>query len=248
MKRGAAEKMRRPARRAWSKKICTRSSPWYPRKKEVRKRRCRFHDSLGKSTVRCCWVLLVSDVINRIYFLFGNLNLDSGKYPFGGLAATLTNSNFQIQTMHGGCLKPTTATKAQRQEDVYPHVVMNVLPFQRAWGKAKNCQSPWLSERYGFLSVLWWTYGSTVCPSPPIRPLPLLPFLRRSWLLSLRPLPNGNGSFLVVKSDSFFSVRVVTACRSWQSDLACLLPVSRSTDLIVHSCTHDLVGFLGSYW
>ena len=27
-------------RRAWSKKICTRRSPWYPRKKEVRKRRC----------------------------------------------------------------------------------------------------------------------------------------------------------------------------------------------------------------
>ena len=30
------------------------------------------------------------------------------------------------------------------------------------------------------------------------------PFLQRSWLLSLRPLPNGNGSFLVAKSDSFF--------------------------------------------
>ena len=29
MKRGAAEKMRGP-RRAWSKKICTRRSPWYP--------------------------------------------------------------------------------------------------------------------------------------------------------------------------------------------------------------------------
>ena len=64
MKRGAAEKMRVP-RRAWSKKICTRRSPWYPRKKEVRKRRCRFHESLGKSTVTSCWVLLVSDVINR---------------------------------------------------------------------------------------------------------------------------------------------------------------------------------------
>ena len=47
MKRGAAEKMRVP-RRAWSKKICTRRSPWYPRKKEVRKRRCRFHESLRK--------------------------------------------------------------------------------------------------------------------------------------------------------------------------------------------------------
>ena len=29
---------------------------------------------------------------------------------------------------------------------------MDVLPFQRAWGKAKNCQSPWLSEKDGFLS------------------------------------------------------------------------------------------------
>ena len=40
---------------------------------------------------------------------------------------------------------------AQRQEDVYPRVVMNVLPFQRAWQKAKNFQSPWLSEKVWIL-------------------------------------------------------------------------------------------------
>ena len=120
-------------------------------------------------------------------------------------------------------------------------------PFKERGGRQRTASHRGSVKRYGFLSVLWRTYGSTVCPSPPIRPLPLLPFLRRSSLLSLRPLPNGNGSFLVAKSDSFFSVRVVTACRSWQSDLACLSPVSRSTDHIADSCTHDLLaGFLSS--
>ena len=47
--------------------------------------------------------------------------------------------------------KPTTISIAQRQEDVHPHVVMDVLPFQRAWGKSKNCQSPWLSEKVWIL-------------------------------------------------------------------------------------------------
>ena len=81
---------------------------------------------------------------------------------------------------------------------------MNVLPFQRAWGKAKNCQSPWLSEKVWILvgvvtNVRIDSVSITADPS-----LPLLPFLRRSWLLILRPLPNGNGSFLVAKSDNFF--------------------------------------------
>ena len=147
----------------------------------------------------------------------------------------------------------TTTTKAQRQEDVYPHVVMDVLPFQRAWGKSKNCQSPWLSERVwnGFLSnvrggaVMRSTYGS-MCPSPPIRPLPLFPFLRK--VSSLRPLPNGKFFPRRKVRQFFFSVRVVTACRSWQPDLACLSPISRSTDHIVDSCTHDLLAsFLGSH-
>ena len=103
-----------------------------------------------EATVRCSWVLLVSDVINRPIFSFGNLNLGGGKYPFA-LAATSQIQTFKFKlkpwTDDGRCLKPTTAKKAQRQEDVYPHVVTNVLPFQRAWGKAKNCQSPWLSGK-----------------------------------------------------------------------------------------------------
>ena len=81
------------------------------------------------------------------------------------------------------------------------------------------------------VTVSWRTYGS-MCPSPPIRPLPLLPFLRK--VLSHCQMVS---SFLVAKSDSFFPVRVVTACRSWQPDLACLSSVSRSTDHIVDACT-----------
>ena len=77
----------------------------------------------------------------------------------------------------------------------------------------------------------------------------LAPFLAKVLTLELTPTANGNGSFLVAKSDSFLSVRVVTGCRSWQSDLACLSPVSRSTDHIADSCTHDLLaGSLGSHW
>ena len=60
-----------------------------------------------------------------------------------------------------------------------------------------------------------------------------------SWAYALCQMVS---SFLIAKSDSFFfSVRVVTACRSWQPDLACLVPVSRSTDHIVDSFTHDLL-------
>ena len=99
----------------------------------------------------------------------------------------LSNSN----SIHGGCLKPTTATKAQRQEDVYPHHMWlwTCCPFKELGGRLRTASCRGSVKRYGFLSVLWRMYGSTVCPSPPIRPLPLLPFLRRSWLLSLRPLP-----------------------------------------------------------
>ena len=130
---------------------------------------------------------------------------------------------------------------------------MNVLPFQRAWGKAKNCQSPWLSEKVWILvdvvtNVRIDSVSIAADPSPS-----LAPFLAKVLTLELTPTAkiNGNGSFLVAKSDSFFffSVRVVTACRSWQSDLACLSPVSRSTDHIADSCTHDLLaGFLRSHW
>ena len=81
------------------------------------------------------------------YFSLENLNLDggNGKYPFAGLAAqSLTNSNFQIETQPIEAVKPTTTTIAQRQEDVYPHVVMDVLPFQRAssyFGKCRNLRT-----------------------------------------------------------------------------------------------------------
>ena len=99
---------------------------------------------------------------------------------------------------HSGCLKPTTATKDQRQEDVYPHVVMNVLPFQRAWGKAKNCQSPWLSEKVWILVerpwpwVLWRTVRIDSV-SIAADPFPsLAPFLAKVLTLKLTLLlPNG---------------------------------------------------------
>ena len=68
----------------------------------------------------------------------------------------------------------------------------------------------------------------------------LAPYLAKVLTFELTPTAkiNGNGSFLVAKSDRFFfSVRVMTACRSWQSDLAYLSPVSRSNDHIADSCT-----------
>ena len=94
----------------------------------------------------------------------------------------LSNSN----SNQGGCLKPRTATKAQRQ-DVYPHVVMNVLPFPRAWEKAKNCQSPVLSEKVWSLvgvvtNVRIDSVSIAADPSPS-----LAPFLAKVLTLELTP-------------------------------------------------------------
>ena len=173
------------------------------RKKEVRKRRCR-------STRGHSHILLSSTGLRRHQpHLFLVWTSKSGWWEiplrrFGGHPHKFKLSNSNSITMEAlslwvsGCLKPTTATKAQRQEDVYPHVVMNVLPFQRAWGKAKNCQSPWLSEKVWILVerpwpwVLWRTVRIDSV-SIAADPFPsLAPFLAKVLTLKLTLLlPNG---------------------------------------------------------
>ena len=150
-----------------------------------------------EATVRCCWVLLVSDAINRTNFSL-EIWIWSGKYPFVGLAAP-TYSNFQIQ------LKPWRLSQSNNSNEsstarrsLSTSGLWTWCPFKELEGRQRTASRRGSVRRQGMDScrtsvmVLWRTYGSTVCPSPPIRPLPLLPFSRRSWLLSLRPLPNVN--------------------------------------------------------
>ena len=64
---------------------------------------------------------------------------------------------------------------------------MNVLPFQRAWGKAKNCQSLWLSEKVWILvgvvtNVRIDSVSIAVDRSPS-----LAPFLEKVLTLELTP-------------------------------------------------------------
>ena len=72
MKRGAAEKMRVP-RRAWSKKNCTRRSPWYPWK-GLFSRISWWSDRVDCSITRCWYKeVIVSPFLERLTWQKGEL-------------------------------------------------------------------------------------------------------------------------------------------------------------------------------
>ena len=69
----------------------------------------------------------------------------------------LSNSN----SNHGGCVMSSQHWQqqqrklngsSQRQEDVYPNVVMNVLPFKELGGRQRTASRRGSVKRYGFMS------------------------------------------------------------------------------------------------